>query len=49
MTTRAFFRAAKHCMDWLLARLIVGLAAIFAMFGVPIVLAELLCKAVGLA
>lgn len=52
MTARTFFRAAKHCADWLLARIIVGaagMAFIATVFGVPIALAELLCKAVGLA
>lgn len=52
MTARTFFRAAKHCADWILARIIVGvagLAFIAIVFGVPITLAELLCKAVGLA
>ena len=52
MTARTFFKAAKHCTDWLLARLIMGVAGVAfigAIFVGPAMLAELLCKAVGLA
>lgn len=41
----------KHCIDWLLARVIVGVAGVAvagATFIVPAMLAELLCRAVGL-
>lgn len=52
MTARTFFKAAKHCTDWLLARLIMGVAGVAfigAIFIGPAMLAELLCKVVGLA
>ena len=52
MTVRAFFKVAKHCTDWLLARLIMGIAGVAfigAIFIGPAMLAELLCKVVGLA
>lgn len=44
-------KSIKHCIDWLLARVIVGVAGVAvagAMFIVPAMLAELLCRAVGL-
>ena len=44
-------KAIKHCADWLLARVIVGVAGVAvlgAMFIAPAALAELLCRAVGL-
>ena len=40
-------KTAKHCIDWLLARVIVGIAGVAvagAMFIVPAMLAELLCS-----
>lgn len=51
MTARTFFKAAKHCADWLLARLIMGIAGVAfigAIFIAPAAIAELLCRAVGL-
>ncbi len=44
-------KTLKHGIDWLLARIIVGIAGVVAMaalFIVPAMLAELLCRAVGL-
>lgn len=44
-------KAIKHVVDWLLARVIVGVAGVAvlgAMFIAPAAIAELLCKAVGL-
>lgn len=44
-------KTLKHGIDWLLARIIVGIAGVVvmaALFIVPAMLAELLCRAVGL-
>lgn len=44
-------KSIKHCVDWLLARVIVGVggvAFLALLFIVPSALAELLCRAVGL-
>ena len=44
-------KSIKHGIDWLLARIIVGAAGatvMFGMFVMPAMLAELLCRAVGL-
>lgn len=44
-------KSIKHGIDWLLARIIVGVAGVAflaVLFIVPAALAELLCRAVGL-